>query len=199
MVDAQSITRQYRIADVVASGFPIVQSPRVRGMARPVDRTDFGTRLRDARRRAGLSQTELAQLVGMAQSTLAELEKLGHGSAKTVALAAAVGVSAEWLAGGEAHKTRTIWPFSRELYDRVGQLEPQDLKKLEDVMRAHLGMGRGTAVDMSKVPIIGGEDVEPELDAAEAAAGRQALRRNPPRPIAPTRAPQAGRRASSRK
>lgn len=68
---------------------------------RPSDRTDFGERLRAARRHAKMSQTQLGDAVGLAQSTIAEAEKTHHGSSKTAQIAAATGVSATWLATGE--------------------------------------------------------------------------------------------------
>lgn len=57
----------------------------------------YGERLVLARIRAGLTQQELAVAVGMKQPSLAHLEKNGKGSAFTVKLARACGVSADWL------------------------------------------------------------------------------------------------------
>lgn len=62
--------------------------------------TDFGKRLKAARDFAGLTQEELAQKAGMAQSTLATAEMKGAGSRKTPQLAAVCGVDAHWLATG---------------------------------------------------------------------------------------------------
>lgn len=63
--------------------------------------TEFGKRLKTARKHAKLTQVQLAKAAGIGQSTLAELEKSGFGSARVVSLAEACGVSATWLATGE--------------------------------------------------------------------------------------------------
>lgn len=64
------------------------------------ERTEFGERLYQARRRAGLSQAELGQKVGLGQSAIAEAEGTGNGTTKTVQIAEACGVRAQWLADG---------------------------------------------------------------------------------------------------
>lgn len=63
--------------------------------------SEFGKRLRSAREHAGLTQEQLAQRAGVAQSTLATAEMKGAGSRKTPQLAAACGVDAHWLATGQ--------------------------------------------------------------------------------------------------
>lgn len=63
--------------------------------------TDFGKRLRAAREHAGLTQTELASKIPMAQSTLAAAETSGDGSRVIAQLAHHCGVNAYWLATGE--------------------------------------------------------------------------------------------------
>lgn len=65
------------------------------------DRSPYGLRLFQARTTAKLSQPELAKAAGMAQSTLAGLEKDGQGSSFTPQLAAACGVRVDWLATGD--------------------------------------------------------------------------------------------------
>lgn len=62
-------------------------------------RSEFGKRLFEARKRAGLTQADAAKGI-MGQSTLAELEKSGQGSAHTTALAKRYGVLPDWLADG---------------------------------------------------------------------------------------------------
>jgi transcriptional regulator with XRE-family HTH domain len=64
------------------------------------DRTEFGQRLRDARERAGLTQEQVADSVGIRQSTLADLERKGTRSGYIAQLATLYGVSAHWLATG---------------------------------------------------------------------------------------------------
>lgn len=93
--------QEYRISDSIASGFPISRSTTL-GYMRDITRTDFGKRLYESRKLAKLTQAALAKKVGISQGTLAELEKIGQGSAYTPQLAKACGVSPEWLASGEA-------------------------------------------------------------------------------------------------
>lgn len=63
--------------------------------------TEFGRRLKAARKKAGLTQKQLAPLAEMSQSNLSELETIAHGSSKTPQLARVCGVNAHWLATGE--------------------------------------------------------------------------------------------------
>lgn len=63
--------------------------------------TDFGKRVVQARKHARLTQVQLAQAVGVAQSTIGEAEKKGFGSSYTPQIAAACGVSPHWLATGD--------------------------------------------------------------------------------------------------
>ncbi|MEY2892673.1 MAG: hypothetical protein RJA98_2581 [Pseudomonadota bacterium] len=63
--------------------------------------TDFGKRLAKAREDAGFTQDQLAELSGIAQSTIAAAERGGAGSRKTATLAKLCGVDAYWLETGE--------------------------------------------------------------------------------------------------
>lgn len=63
--------------------------------------TDFGRRLKAARKHAKLTQKALAPLTGMSQSNLSDLENTAGGSSFTVQIAAACRVNAHWLATGE--------------------------------------------------------------------------------------------------
>lgn len=69
--------------------------------------TDFGKRLAQARHHAHLTQEQLAKRAGLAQSTLAAAESVGHGSRRTAQLAAACGVNPHWLATGEGAMLET--------------------------------------------------------------------------------------------
>lgn len=65
----------------------------------------FGTRLREARKDAGLSQPALAQKVGLSQTTISDIERgRNAGSTEAAALAAVLGVNALWLAEGKGPK-----------------------------------------------------------------------------------------------
>lgn len=90
------IPEAYRFADVLASGIPLSAFRNLPPMS-----TDFGKRLKTARKHAGLIQAQLAKAVGIGQSTVAELEKEGFGSSHVATIAAACGVSPIWLATGE--------------------------------------------------------------------------------------------------
>lgn len=72
--------------------------------------TEFGQRLKQARKAAALTQAQLAKKVGIGQSTIAELEKIGSGSSHTPAIAAILNVSALWLATGQGQIQATKTP-----------------------------------------------------------------------------------------
>lgn len=63
--------------------------------------TDFGKRIRSARKHAKLTQKGLAALVGMSQPSLSEAETTAHSSQFTAQIASACGVDGNWLATGE--------------------------------------------------------------------------------------------------
>lgn len=68
-------------------------------------KTTFGKRLKQARTEAGLTQKALAVKAGIKQATVSELENdKYHGSAFAPQLAAALGVSALWLANEKGLK-----------------------------------------------------------------------------------------------
>lgn len=61
----------------------------------------YGSRLKQARKAAGLTQRQLGKLVGQAATTIANLEQGGtRSSTRTAALARALGVRPEWLEEG---------------------------------------------------------------------------------------------------
>jgi transcriptional regulator with XRE-family HTH domain len=66
-----------------------------------MERSEFGLRLFQARKHAGLSQLKLAQKVGLSQNNVSHLELKGLGSPKVESLAQACGVRVAWLARGE--------------------------------------------------------------------------------------------------
>jgi transcriptional regulator with XRE-family HTH domain len=99
MIDFQFMPESYRQTCIFATeqekSMPMPENATLRSM-----RSEFGQRLFDARKHAGLTQQELASAVGTSQANLGELEKKGAGSALTPALAKRCGVSVEWLAYG---------------------------------------------------------------------------------------------------
>lgn len=67
-------------------------------------RSEFGERLYEARKSAGLTQAALAKSVGMSQPTYSDLEKNGQGSSYTSAIANKCGVVSLWLETGDGPK-----------------------------------------------------------------------------------------------
>jgi transcriptional regulator with XRE-family HTH domain len=62
----------------------------------------IGTRIREARKAAKLTQKQLAKRVGMAQGSLSELETgVSHATTLIASIAAACGVNALWLETGK--------------------------------------------------------------------------------------------------
>lgn len=70
-------------------------------------RSEFGKRLFEARKLAGLTQQKAADGI-MGQSTLAELERTGQGSAHTAELAKRYNVNPHWLATGKGEMTAFV-------------------------------------------------------------------------------------------
>jgi DNA-binding XRE family transcriptional regulator len=63
--------------------------------------TDFGKRLTQARKYAGLTQLQLGKAVGVSQSAIGEAEKIGYGSSYTYQIAMRCGVNPAWLSTGD--------------------------------------------------------------------------------------------------
>jgi SOS-response transcriptional repressor LexA len=70
--------------------------------------TEFGKRVRAARKLARLSQVALARAVGLTQGTISEMETLAHSSTATAQIAETCGVSAHWLATGDGEMVPSI-------------------------------------------------------------------------------------------
>jgi transcriptional regulator with XRE-family HTH domain len=81
--------------------------------------TEYGNRLRAARKFAGLTQEQLRDKTGIAQSTISSAERDGNGSAETPVYAKACGVSALWLATGEGNM------LDGATFTEVGTAKPQ--------------------------------------------------------------------------
>lgn len=67
--------------------------------------TEYGIRLKRARKNAKLTQVQLSKITGIPQSTISTAETVGQGSADTTVYAAACGVDPHWLATGEGEMT----------------------------------------------------------------------------------------------
>lgn len=85
----------------MTSGFSIVNAGFMAYAAKmQKKRTDFGERMLKARKNANLTQLEVHDALGIAQSTLSHLEVAARGSAHTVEFARLYNVSPEWLSSG---------------------------------------------------------------------------------------------------
>ena len=69
--------------------------------------TEYGKRLRAARKHANLTQMKLSELTGIPQSSISTAERESKGSADTPVFAKACGIDAHWLATGEGEMLPT--------------------------------------------------------------------------------------------
>lgn len=75
--------------------------------------TEYGLRLRAARKHAKMTQIEASKASGIPQSTISTSERESHGSSETPVYAKLYGVDAHWLATGEGEMVPT--PTAREV------------------------------------------------------------------------------------
>lgn len=90
------ITTDFRY---LSNNILIPKPDRVSNMA-----TEYGKRLRLARKESGFTQEAAALKTGIRQSTISTAEREGAGSAETPVYAEAYGVNALWLANGKGEK-----------------------------------------------------------------------------------------------
>ena len=108
MIDFQGvIAESYRICDKKSTYSPLFDNqyaidnaPTMVHMQERQNRTEYGTRLVQARKHSGMCQEELAKKAGISQSTLAAAERRAMGSRYTPMLARALSVHPVWLADG---------------------------------------------------------------------------------------------------
>ena len=129
MSNFQFIEESYRFCDTDASdiptpgsGFPILGRGTLPAMAR-ITRTEFGSRLVQARKSAKLTQEQLCAQIGIAQSTLSEAETIAIGSKHTALLADALSVSPLWLATGQGQR---LTAAPADLFAAPAQAEAPD-------------------------------------------------------------------------
>lgn len=65
------------------------------------DRTPFGERMYEARRKSGLKQLEVCSALGISQGTLSEAERVAHSSSRVAEFAQLYGVDPIWLSTGD--------------------------------------------------------------------------------------------------
>lgn len=87
-----------------------------------------GIRVREARKKAGLTQKELADKIGVTQPTLSELER-GESASSThlISIAKECGVAAEWLQTGSVNKIESEVSDIKASYT-LGEIDPWDSK-----------------------------------------------------------------------
>lgn len=100
----------------------------------------IGERIRSARKRAGMTQSELAKKVGMKQATLSQLETgESEGSKLIVGLAHHLGVSAIWLQTGRGEPTLIKTPAPEpapQFLERLNAEEHDLIQKLRKATAA---------------------------------------------------------------
>jgi transcriptional regulator with XRE-family HTH domain len=101
-------------------------------------RSEYGSRLYAARKRAGLTQVALAKAAGMSQSTLQEAETTGLKSTYTAQLAAACGVSPQWLATGEGSPDTTAPRPEADQVAHALEILTKTLQKADEDVRLSL-------------------------------------------------------------
>lgn len=77
--------------------------------------TEYGARVRAARTRAGLSQTDLGTLVGLTRSSVANVEagRQASSAEQAVTIANALGVGVQWLLTGDTKIAPPRSPIDR--------------------------------------------------------------------------------------
>lgn len=84
-----------------------------------MEMTKLGDRLRQIRRQAGMTQTQLAERAKVSQQTVSKIESGRARSTKElVKIARALGVTADYLYGAESEE------FVSEIYDLIMALPP---------------------------------------------------------------------------
>jgi SOS-response transcriptional repressor LexA len=101
--------------------------------------TDFGKRIKQARKLAKLTQEQLAKAVGISQGSLSEMENEGLSSTYTVQIAHVCGVNAKWLAtgvGGVALEEQNVTPVNfRAKVPVISWIQAGAFQGVEDVFQ----------------------------------------------------------------
>jgi transcriptional regulator with XRE-family HTH domain len=87
-------------------GYPDVNRGTLHRMAKRLDVTAFGARLRQAREHAQLSRKQVSEKLRLGYSTVHDAETIAIGSKHTSRFGALYKVSAHWLATGEGDMLR---------------------------------------------------------------------------------------------
>lgn len=142
--------------------------------------TEYGLRLRAARKHANLTQTKLSELTGIAQSTISTAEREGNGSSDTPVYAKVCGVDAHWLAAGKgfmlpSQGQSNVAPAPNMRSTRqiavVGEVKGGDHGYLEE-LQYPVGHGEGTVDFPSADPLayalrVKGDSMHPRYRAGK--------------------------------
>ena len=97
---------------------------------------NYGIRLREARKRAGLTQEELAARAKVSQSTITNIERGRYlNSRHTVALAQVLGVDPVFLETGKESRIHSSREYITEIMEIYRALPPKFQKALLDDAR----------------------------------------------------------------
>jgi transcriptional regulator with XRE-family HTH domain len=105
-------------------------------------RSKFGERLAQAREVLGLSQSQLAEKLGVSQKVITywEHNEVALRSEQLTAIAAALNISAEDLLGQPKPKARGTGPVgkARQVFEAVSKLPRKQQKKIFDILQPFL-------------------------------------------------------------
>jgi transcriptional regulator with XRE-family HTH domain len=107
------------------------------------EQPDFGRRMADARRRAGLTQVELAKMLGVNQQavTFWERQNVALRAEQLRSLAEALNVSSDYLIGVSPHRNETnALPSGKigRLFEQVSKLPRRQREKVVEFVEAFL-------------------------------------------------------------
>lgn len=94
-----------------------------------------------------MSQMRLAELAGLSQSNIAELESIGQGTAAVTRLAMVLGVDAHWLATGEGDRLPECCRLPADLLAAISRLPTDQLARLEAQLRIQLDVPTRPALE----------------------------------------------------
>lgn len=90
----------------------------------------FGDRMRSVRRAKGMTQAELAKVVGVTQQLISLLERNAcDSSGEAVSMAKALGVSPDWLSTGEGPQIPVILRIKKRELRRLKMLRSLTLEE----------------------------------------------------------------------
>lgn len=118
----------YRMSGILDTACPICNIGRLMPMRSARERSAFGQRMYDSRKRAKLTQQDVEKRTGISQSNLSDLEGTAEGSTFVPQLAKLYRVSAHWLATGTGememlfsewadHRKKKVWDVLRVMPD----------------------------------------------------------------------------------